>query len=69
MPEKDIIAQDIRTSGNTSAASVPLAMSALLKDHPELHGGLALLIGYGAGLVYAGQVVQLPPLPVPTKSN
>ncbi len=69
MPEKVIIAQDIRTSGNTSAASVPLAMSALLKDHPELHGGLALLIGYGAGLVYAGQVVQLPPLPVPTKSN
>ncbi|MSV45307.1 MAG: beta-ketoacyl-ACP synthase III, partial [Actinobacteria bacterium] len=53
IPEKVIIAQDIRTSGNTSAASVPLAMSALLAEHPELHGGLALLIGYGAGLVYA----------------
>jgi len=63
IPEKVIIAQDIRTSGNTSAASVPLAMSALLVEHPELHGGLALLIGYGAGLVYAGQVVQLPPKP------
>jgi len=63
IPEKVIIAQDIRTSGNTSAASVPLAMSALLAEHPELHGGLALLIGYGAGLVYAGQVVQLPPKP------
>jgi 3-oxoacyl-[acyl-carrier-protein] synthase-3 len=63
LPEKVIIAQDIRTSGNTSAASVPLAMSALLADHPELHGGLALLIGYGAGLSYAGQVVQLPPKP------
>ena len=60
IPEKVIIAQDIRTSGNTSAASVPLAMAALLKDHPELSGGLALLIGYGAGLVYAGQVVELP---------
>ena len=63
LPEEVIIAQDIRTSGTTSAASVPLAMAALLEDHPELHGGLALLIGYGAGLVYAGQVVQLPPLP------
>lgn len=63
LPEKVIIAQDIRTSGNTSAASVPLAMAALLEEHPELHGGLALLIGYGAGLVYAGQVVQLPPKP------
>jgi 3-oxoacyl-[acyl-carrier-protein] synthase III len=63
LPPRVIVAQDIRTSGNTSAASVPLAMSALLAEHPELHGGLALLIGYGAGLVYAGQVVQLPPKP------
>lgn len=64
LPEKVIIAQDIATSGNTSAASVPLAMAALLETHPELHGGLALLIGYGAGLVYAGQVVQLPPVAI-----
>jgi hypothetical protein len=28
-----------------------------------MHGKVALLIGYGAGLVYAGQVVQLPPAP------
>ncbi len=62
-PEKVAIAQDIRTSGNTSAASVPLAMAALLEERPDLHGGLALLIGYGAGLVYAGQVVELPPKP------
>jgi hypothetical protein len=38
-------------------------MDALLEEHPELHGKLALLIGYGAGLVYAGQVVKLPPKP------
>jgi 3-oxoacyl-[acyl-carrier-protein] synthase III len=63
IPDSVVIAHDIRTSGNTSAASVPLAMSALLKDRPDLHGGLALLIGYGAGLVYAGQVVELPPKP------
>ncbi len=69
IPDSVVIAKDIRTSGNTSAASVPLAMSALLKDRPDLHGGLALLIGYGAGLVFAGQVVELPPKPSspPTK--
>lgn len=63
MPESVVIADDIRTNGNTSAASIPLAMDALLKKRPELHGKLALLIGYGAGLVYAGQVVKLPPKP------
>jgi 3-oxoacyl-[acyl-carrier-protein] synthase-3 len=63
MPDSVVIADDIRTNGNTSAASIPLAMDALLDKHPELHGKLALLIGYGAGLVYAGQVVELPPKP------
>ena len=61
LPSSVVIADDIRTNGNTSAASIPLAMDALLEKHPELHGKIALLIGYGAGLVYAGQVVQLPP--------
>jgi 3-oxoacyl-[acyl-carrier-protein] synthase III len=63
LPDSVVIADDIKTNGNTSAASIPLAMDALLEKHPELHGSLALLIGYGAGLVYAGQVVQLPPAP------
>jgi 3-oxoacyl-[acyl-carrier-protein] synthase-3 len=63
MPDSVIIADDIRVNGNTSAASIPLAMDALLDQHPELHGKLALIIGYGAGLVYAGQVVKLPPKP------
>jgi len=63
MPDSVVIADDIRVNGNTSAASIPLAMDVLLKKHPELHGKLALLIGYGAGLVYAGQVVKLPPKP------
>lgn len=58
-----LIADDIRTNGNTSAASIPLAMDALLAAHPELHGELALIIGYGAGLAYAAQVVKLPPKP------
>ena len=55
-----LVADDIRTNGNTSAASIPLAMDALLNKHPELHGQLALIIGYGAGLAYAAQVVKLP---------
>ena len=63
LPANVVIADDIRVNGNTSAASIPLAMDVLLEAHPELHGKLALLIGYGAGLVYAGQVVQLPPAP------
>jgi 3-oxoacyl-(acyl-carrier-protein) synthase III len=63
IPANVVIADDIRVNGNTSAASIPLAMDVLLENHPELHGTLALLIGYGAGLVYAAQVVQLPPKP------
>ena len=61
LPESVLIARDIRTTGNTSAASIPLAMDALLSENPILHSKPALLIGFGAGLVYASQVVELPP--------
>lgn len=60
LPESVVIAHDIVHTGNTSAASIPLATHALLQDHPELSGGLALQIGFGAGLVYGAQVVVLP---------
>jgi 3-oxoacyl-(acyl-carrier-protein) synthase III len=63
LPDTVAVAHDIRTSGNTSSASIPLAMDALLAEKPNLHGKSALLIGFGAGLVYAGQVVELPPKP------
>jgi len=63
LPERVAIAKDVRTAGNTSAASIPLAMDALLSERPDLHGKSALLIGFGAGLVYAGQVALLPPEP------
>jgi 3-oxoacyl-[acyl-carrier-protein] synthase III len=63
LPATTVIADDIRVNGNTSAASIPLAMDILLSNRPELHGKTALIIGYGAGLVYAGQVVELPPKP------
>ena len=60
LPEHVVVARDIATTGNTSAASIPLATHALLTEHPELSGGLALQIGFGAGLVYGAQVVRLP---------
>ncbi|GAA4966829.1 beta-ketoacyl-ACP synthase III [Kineococcus glutinatus] len=60
LPESVRIARDIVDMGNTSAASVPLAMERLLADGEVPSGGLALLIGYGAGLSYAAQVVRLP---------
>lgn len=60
LPESVLIARDIQTTGNTSAASIPLAMHRLLEEHPEASGGLALQIGFGAGLVYGAQVVVLP---------
>jgi len=63
LPERVAIAKDVRTAGNTSAASIPLAMDALLSERPDLHGKSALMIGFGAGLVYAGQVALLPPKP------
>lgn len=60
LPESVVIARDIATTGNTSAASIPLATHRLLTEHPELSGGLALQIGFGAGLVFGAQVVRLP---------
>jgi 3-oxoacyl-[acyl-carrier-protein] synthase III len=54
------IGRDIATTGNTSAASIPLAAHRLLTEHPELSGRLALQIGFGAGLVFGAQVVRLP---------
>jgi 3-oxoacyl-[acyl-carrier-protein] synthase-3 len=60
LPPAVAVARDIADSGNTSAASVPLAMHRLLREQPELSGGLALQIGFGAGLVFGAQVVVLP---------
>ncbi len=60
LPESVVIARDIATTGNTSAASIPLATHRLLNEHPELSGGLALQIGFGAGLVFGAQVIVLP---------
>jgi len=60
LPESVVVAKDIVETGNTSAASIPLAMHRLLAEGQVKSGGYALQIGFGAGLAYAAQVVELP---------
>lgn len=60
LPDTVVVARDIADSGNTSAASIPLATERLYRDGLVKSGDLALQIGFGAGLVYAAQVVELP---------
>lgn len=55
-----LVAQDVVQSGNTSAASIPLALQRLVEAKAVEPDSLALLIGFGAGLSYAAQVVTLP---------
>ncbi|GAA3035118.1 ketoacyl-ACP synthase III [Kitasatospora albolonga] len=60
LPEGVPVARDIAETGNTSAASIPLAMERMLESGEARSGDLALIIGFGAGLVYAAAVVTLP---------
>ena len=62
MPEKIVVAKDIVETGNTSAASIPLAIEQVVRSGQGKPGDTALLMGFGAGLAYAGQVVKLPPI-------
>ncbi|MFC7979735.1 beta-ketoacyl-ACP synthase III [Streptomyces cinereoruber] len=58
--EHTVVARDIEASGNTSAASIPLALEALRSRGAVRPGDTALLVGFGAGLSHAAQVVRLP---------
>ena len=60
LPEGLPVARDIATTGNTSAASIPLAMDRMLAEGEIRSGDTALLVGFGAGLAYASQVVWIP---------
>ncbi|NEW39612.1 ketoacyl-ACP synthase III [Nocardia cyriacigeorgica] len=60
LPEECALANDIEETGNTSAASIPLAMEQLLRTGQSKPGDTALLIAFGAGLSWAAQVVALP---------
>ncbi|WP_018349432.1 beta-ketoacyl-ACP synthase III [Longispora albida] len=55
-----IVARDVVESGNTSAASIPMALSKLVERREIPSGAPVLLFGFGGGLTYAGQVVRCP---------
>ncbi|MEU9664256.1 beta-ketoacyl-ACP synthase III [Streptomyces bobili] len=55
-----VVARDVTESGNTSAASIPLAFSKLVEQGAITSGDPVLLFGFGGNLSYAGQVVRCP---------
>ncbi|MEV6401876.1 MULTISPECIES: beta-ketoacyl-ACP synthase III [Streptomyces] len=55
-----VVARDVTESGNTSAASIPLAFSKLVEQGAITSGDPILLFGFGGNLSYAGQVVRCP---------
>lgn len=55
-----VVARDVVESGNTSAASIPLALSKLVERGEVRSGAPVLLFGFGGNLSYAGQVVRCP---------
>jgi 3-oxoacyl-[acyl-carrier-protein] synthase-3 len=58
--EDMVVADDIVHSGNTSSASIPLALDHMRADGRVRSGDTVLLVGFGAGLSYAAQVVTFP---------
>ena len=60
LPDSVVVARDVVDSGNTSAASVPLALAQLVESGQVRRGDPVLLFGFGAGLTAAGQVVRCP---------
>ena len=56
----EIVARDVIHSGNTSAATIPLAMAKMVERGEIRSGGPVLIVGFGAGLAYAAQVVLAP---------
>ena len=60
LPEHVRVARDIAEQGNTSAASIPLALDRMMLDGDAKSGDTALFVAFGAGLAYAAQVVVVP---------
>jgi 3-oxoacyl-[acyl-carrier-protein] synthase III len=55
-----VVAQDVVDAGNTSAASVPLALARIRREGQVTTGDLALTLSFGSGLTWAGSVVVVP---------
>lgn len=60
LPESVVVAEDIVDSGNTSSASIPLALDRALTDGLVHSGDAALLLGFGGGLSFGAQVITIP---------
>jgi 3-oxoacyl-[acyl-carrier-protein] synthase-3 len=60
LPERVKIARDVADMGNTSAASIPLALDRMVREGEARSGDTALLVAFGAGLAYAAQVITVP---------
>ena len=58
--EDMVVADDIRYSGNTSSASIPMALDHMREAGTVKPGDVILMVGFGAGLSYAGQVAICP---------
>ena len=58
--ESTVVADDVRHSGNTSAASIPLALTRLKEEGRVQTGDPTLLIGFGSGMTWASQVIRCP---------
>ncbi|MEU8634120.1 beta-ketoacyl-ACP synthase III [Amycolatopsis sp. NPDC048633] len=58
--EDMVVADDIKYSGNTSSASIPLALDHMRKAGTAKSGDVVLAVGFGAGLSYAGQAFVCP---------
>ncbi|SDY98372.1 3-oxoacyl-[acyl-carrier-protein] synthase-3 [Micromonospora pattaloongensis] len=58
--EQALLARDVVESGNTAAASIPIALAKLVAAGDVPSGAPVLLFGFGGGLAYAGQVVRCP---------
>ncbi|MGE6933488.1 3-oxoacyl-[acyl-carrier-protein] synthase III C-terminal domain-containing protein, partial [Staphylococcus capitis] len=48
----------IQYFGNTSSASIPLAIDSAMKEQKIKNGDKLLLFGFGGGLAYSGLVVE-----------
>jgi 3-oxoacyl-[acyl-carrier-protein] synthase-3 len=55
-----VIADDIVDAGNTSSASIPLALARLRREGKVAAGDLALTLAFGAGLTWAGCIITVP---------
>lgn len=54
------VARDIVTTGNTSSASIPIALDRMREAGEVSAGDVVLAVGFGAGLTFAGQVFLCP---------